>query len=302
VSAPPVPSATATGTAPPATRAVGLVPHRDRPVAHALAQQLTAWLVGSDVEVRVPVALAAAAGLEEYAVDAEGFAPGLDLAISLGGDGTMLYAVQLVYPSPVPLMGVNVGMLGYLSELEPEELEAWIPHLLAGEFEVSPRMMLAVDVESSGPVRGSFYALNEAVIEKLRSGHLIYLDVSINGTAFTSYAADGLIVATPTGSTAYSFSAGGPIASPDLRCIVLTPISPHMLFDRSLVLSEHEEVSFVVSNGRNVALTIDGRELGELCSGDRVTCRVAPEPLRLVSLRPRDFHQILKTKFSLPDR
>ena len=187
--------------------------------------------------------------------------------ISLGGDGTMLYAVQLVYPSPVPLLGVNVGMLGYLSELEPDELEPWMPRLLAGEFEVSERMMLAVDVESAGAVRGSWYALNEAVIEKLRSGHLIYLDVSINGTAFTSYAADGLIVATPTGSTAYSFSAGGPIVSPDLRCIVLTPISPHMLFDRSLVLSEHEEVSFVVSNGRNVALTIDGRELGELVLG-----------------------------------
>ena len=136
--------------------------------------------------------------------------------------------------------------------------------------------MLAVDVESAGAARGTWYALNEAVVEKLRSGHLIYLDVSINGSAFTSYAADGLIVATPTGSTAYSFSAGGPIVSPDLRCIVLTPISPHMLFDRSLVLAEHEEVAFVVSNGRNVALTIDGRELGELCSGDRVRCRVAP--------------------------
>jgi NAD+ kinase len=162
--------------------------------------------------------------------------------------------------------------------------------------------MLAIDVESAGAARGSWYALNEAVVEKLRSGHLIYLDVSINGSAFTSYAADGLIVATPTGSTAYSFSAGGPIASPDLRCLFLTPISPHMLFDRSLVLSEREEVAFVVSNDRNVALTVDGRELGELCSGDSVHCRVAAEPLRLVSVRPRDFHQILKTKFSLPDR
>jgi NAD+ kinase len=284
------------------TRAVGLVPHRDRPLAHALAQQLTAGLVENGVEVRVPAALAPASGLDAYAVEPDDFAPGLDLVISLGGDGTMLYAVQLVYPAPVPLLGVNVGILGYLSELEPEELEPWMPRLLAGEFEVSERMMLAVDVESSGSVRGSWYALNEAVIEKLRSGHLIYLDVSINGSAFTSYAADGLIVATPTGSTAYSFSAGGPIASPDLRCILLTPISPHMLFDRSLVLSEHEEVSFVVSNGRNVALTIDGRELGELCSGDQVRCRVAKEPLRLVSVRRRDFHQILKTKFSLPDR
>ena len=140
------------------------------------------------------------------------------------------------------------------------------------------------------------------MLEKTPSGHTVRLDVQIDGREFTPYAADGLIVATPTGSTAYSFSAGGPIVSPALRCIVLTPISPHMLFDRSLVLAEHEEVAFVVNNGRYVALTIDGRELGELGPGDRVRCRVAPEPLRLVSLRPRDFHQILKTKFSLPDR
>lgn len=286
----------------PQTTAVGLVPHRDRPLAHELAHQTATWLGERGVEVRVPTTLAAAAGLERYAVEPDDFAPGLDLVIPFGGDGTMLYAVQLVYPSPVPLIGVNVGFLGYLTELEPEELPKWMPALLAGEFQVSERMMLAVDVESSGEVRGSWFALNEAVVEKLRSGHLIYLDVSINGTAFTSYAADGLIVATPTGSTAYSFSAGGPIASPDLRCVVLTPISPHMLFDRSLVLAEHEELSFVVTKGRNVALTIDGREVGELCSGDRISCRVAKEPLHLVSVRPRDFHQILKTKFSLPDR
>ncbi len=281
---------------------VGLVPHRERPLALELARRSTAWLVERGAEVRVPADLAAAAGLDAYAADPEGFADGLDLAVSLGGDGTMLYAVQLVYPSPAPLLGVNVGMLGYLSELEPEQFEAWLPKLLAGDFEVSERMMLAVDVTSSAGKGGTWYALNEAVVEKLRSGHLVYLDVSINGTAFTSYAADGLIVATPTGSTAYSFSAGGPIVSPDLRCIMLTPISPHMLFDRSLVLAEHEELVFDVSKGRNVALTIDGRELGELCSGDRIRCRVAPEPLRLVSVRPRDFHQILKTKFSLPDR
>jgi NAD+ kinase len=281
---------------------VGLVPHRDRPVALELAQRSAAWLVDHGIEVRVPAELAAAAALERYATDDEAFAPGLDVAICLGGDGTVLYGVQLVYPSPVPLLGVNVGMLGYLSELEPEELEEWLPRLIAGEFEVSERMMLEVEVTSTGPVHGTWYALNEAVVEKLRAGHLIYLDVSINGSTFTSYAADGLIVATPTGSTAYSFSAGGPIVSPDLRCIAMTPISPHMLFDRSLVLAEHEELAFAVSKGRNVALTIDGRELGELCSGDRIVCRAAPEPLRLVSVRPRDFHQILKTKFSLPDR
>jgi NAD+ kinase len=289
-------------TAAASARSVGLVPHRDRPIAHKLAHRAAAWLADHGHTVRVPAALAAASGLDPYAVDDDGFADGLDLAISLGGDGTMLAAVELVYPAPVPLVGVNVGILGYLTELEPEQLEDWLPRLVAGDFQVSERAMLSIEVESSGAVRGRWYALNEAVVEKLRSGHLIYIDVSINGSVFTSYAADGLIVATPTGSTAYSFSVGGPIMSPDLRCSVLTPISPHMLFDRSLVLSADDEVTLMVSHNRDVSLTIDGRELGELGSGDRVRCRVAAEPLRIVSLRPRDFHQILKTKFSLPDR
>ena len=155
---------------------------------------------------------------------------------------------------------------------------------------------------SAGPTRGTWYGLNEAVIEKQRGGHLIYLDVSINGSAFTTYAADGVIVATPTGSTAYSFSVRGPIVSPALRSLVLTPISPHMLFDRSLVLAEHEELEFVVCSGRPAELTVDGRELGELQPGDRLRCRAAPHPLRLASVHPRDFHQILKSKFALPDR
>jgi NAD+ kinase len=283
-------------------RAVGLVPHRERARAHALAQSSADWLVAQGVEVRVPTADALAAGLDAYAVEPEKFAAGLDLVISFGGDGTMLYTVQLVYPAPVPIIGVNVGQLAYLSEIEPDELEAALPRLVARQFEVSERMVLEVDVESSTGAAGTRYALNEAVLEKQRTGHMIRLDVSINGSQFTSYAADGLIIATPTGTTAYSFSARGPIASPALRCTVLTPISPHMLFDRSLVLEEHEELEFLVCDGRSAELTIDGRELGSLADGDRVRCRAAAEPLRLATIHPRDFHQILKMKFALPDR
>ena len=214
----------------------------------------------------------------------------------------MLGTVRLVYPAPVAVLGVNVGQLGYLSEIEPAELAGTLPRLVAGDYEVSERMMLEIGVEAASTAGGTWYALNEAVLEKQRSGHMIRLEASINGSPFTSYAADGVIVATPTGTTAYSFSAGGPIVAPTLRCTVLTPISPHMLFDRSLVLGEHDELAFVCCDGRSAEITIDGQEIGALQTGDRVACRAAKEPLRLVSLRPRDFHQILKTKFSLPDR
>jgi len=286
----------------PEVRAVGLVPHRDREVAHELARGAAAWFRENGVEVRVPAEEARAARLADLGVDAEGFAKDLDLVISLGGDGTMLHAVDLVYPESVPILGVNVGQLGYLTEVEPDELEASMARLLTGDFSVSERMVLDVRVTSQGPAAGTWFALNEAALEKQRSGHLIRLDVSINGTAFTTYAADGVIVATPTGTTAYSFSVRGPIASPALRCLVLTPVSPHMLFDRSLVLADSEELGFDVCDDRGVVLTLDGRELGQLGAGDRVTCRAAHEPLRLASLRARDFHQVLKAKFDLPDR
>jgi len=287
---------------PHATRTVGLVPHRGRGLAHELARSATGWFQDHGVEVHIPAEEADFVGLAALGVATDTFAAGVDLVVSLGGDGTMLHAVDVVYPAPVPILGVNVGQLGYLTEVEPDELEASIPRLVAGEYAVSERMVLEVQVTSRGPNSGTWFALNEAALEKQRSGHLIRLDVSINGSPFTTYAADGVIVATPTGTTAYSFSVRGPIASPALRCLVLTPVSPHMLFDRSLVLADGEELGFDVCDDRGVVLTIDGRELGELDAGDHIRCAAATEPLRLASLRARDFHQVLKAKFDLPDR
>jgi NAD+ kinase len=283
-------------------KAVGIVPHHERADAHALARHAAAWFTQHGVDVRVPADEAVAASLTHHSARAGAFAEGLDLVVSLGGDGTMLHTVQLVYPCEVPILGVNVGQLGYLTAIEPAELDDALPRLLAGDFRVSERMVLEVVVGSDGPASGTWYALNEAVVEKVLAGHLVRLEVAVNGSPFTTYAADGVIVATPTGSTAYSFSVRGPIASPALRCLLLTPVSPHMLFDRTLLLAADEELELVVSSERPVALTIDGRELGPLVAGDAVTCRAAAAPARIASLAPRDFHQLLRAKFRLPDR
>jgi NAD+ kinase len=285
-----------------ALRAVGLVPHRDRPLAHDLARRSAAWFSERGIEVRVLAEDAPDAGLEELAVDEDAFANGLDLAISLGGDGTMLRTVAVVYETGAAILGVNVGQMGYLTEVEPGDLDVALERLLTGEYEIDERMVLEVVVGSRGPANGRWWALNEAVIEKSRSGRLVRLEVEINGTFFTTYAADGVIIATPTGSTAYSFSARGPIVSPRHRCLLLTPVSPHMLFDRSLVLDEEEELRFTIAEQRNVMLTLDGRELGALDVDDTVTCTGGPKPARIVTFGPRDFHQILKTKFGLSDR
>ncbi|HKA94577.1 MAG TPA: NAD(+)/NADH kinase, partial [Acidimicrobiia bacterium] len=232
----------------------------------------------------------------------EQFAEGLDVAVSLGGDGTMLRTVDIVYEAGVPVLGVNVGDLGYLTEVEPGALDRALERLLAGDYDVAERMALQVDVDSTGPAKGRWWALNEAVLEKAQSGRVTRLDVRINGAFFTTYAADGVIIATPTGSTAYSFSARGPIVSPRLRCLVLTPVSPHMLFDRSLVLDGADELSFVVVDERTVVLTLDGRELGVVETGATIMCTGGPRPARMVTFGPRDFHQILKAKFGLADR
>jgi NAD+ kinase len=280
---------TGAGAAP---KIVGLVTHPNREDANRLADRLAQRLGAGGVDVR----------RWRDGDDVAGFVDDLDLVISLGGDGTMLRTVDLVYESGAPVLGVNVGQLGYLTEVEPEQIERALDRILAGDFTVTERMVLEVTVRSGGPADGRWWALNEAVLEKVKPGRIIRVGVEINGIFFTTYAADGVIVATPTGSTAYSFSARGPIVSPRHRCLLLTPVSPHMLFDRSLVLDADEELRFSVMQPQRAALTIDGLEIGELDCGDTVSCTGGPRPARIVTFGPRDFHQILKAKFGLADR
>jgi NAD+ kinase len=283
-------------------RVVGVVPHPERAKALELTRHAARWLQDHGVEVRVLIEEGDPGELAPLGVAVDEFSKGLDVAISLGGDGTMLRTVDLVYECGAAVLGVNVGQLGYLTEVEPAGFDGALAALLAGEYEIDERMMLDVVVGSSGPAAGRWWALNEAVMEKGLDSRVVRLSVEINGTFFTSYAADGVIVATPTGSTAYSFSARGPIVSPRHWCLLLTPVSPHMLFDRSLVLDAEEELRFTVAEERGVLLTLDGRQLGLLEEGDTVTCTAGPKPARMVTFGARDFHQILKTKFGLADR
>ncbi len=288
-------------------QAVGLVPHPDRVAAHHLAAQTAAALGERGVEVRLPVDAAARAGLDRLGVDRDTFAEGLDLVIALGGDGTMLHAVHLVYPAPVPIIGVNAGRLGYLTTIEAHELSATLPSLLelhrgdGAHFDVAPRMAIAAEIQPpEAPARREF-ALNEVVLEKIESGRLVDIAVEIGGSPFTTYSADGVIIATPTGSTAYAFSVRGPIVSPRHRCMVVAPVAPHMLFDRTLVLGPDEGVTFEVGE-RPVAIAIDGHHGGTLAPATRVCCSAAADPVFIVTRTNRDFHQILREKFVLPDR
>lgn len=278
----------------------GFVLHTERDRAAAITVDLASWLLQRGHDVRVPSTDAARVGLEDHAVAEEHFADGLDVAISLGGDGTMLRTVDMVAEHGIPVIGINVGQLGYLTEVDPDGARMAVKRFLSGAYEIEERMLLSVHI--GGPEPAEHVALNEAVIEKTPSGHTVRLAVSVDGEFFTTYAADGLIVATPTGSTAYSFSARGPIVAPMHRCLVLTPVSPHMLFDRTLVLDPHSTLRLEVVGHRPATVSADGRNLGTLRPGDALTCTASPRTARLVTFGEHDFLAILKTKFGLSDR
>ena len=283
-----------------------LVAHHERVEAAALARQAatwltehghTAWMTPEDAEP-----------LELLDLVSERKPESAGLALSLGGDGTMLRTVKMFDGAGVPIIGVNVGLLGYLTEVEPPALtaalERWDAGSEAGEWRVEERMMLDASLHRSGAAVDTekWTALNEAVVEKQEAGHTVRLLVRIDGATFTSYAADGLIIATPTGSTAYSLSARGPVVSPKHRALLLTPVSPHMLFDRSLVLDPDEQVEIEVIGGRPATLSIDGQSATSLAEGDTVIVGASASVARFVRFGERRFHQILKTKFGLSDR
>jgi NAD+ kinase len=186
--------------------------------------------------------------------------------------------------------------------VEPGELSRSLERFFAGEHRIEERMLLSVRLPQGASEDREWVALNEAVLERTAAGHTVRLGVDLDGDFFTTYEADALIVATPTGSTAYSLSARGPIVAPDHRAILLTPVSPHMLFDRTLVLNADEVVRLEVQGHRPATLSIDGQPVLDLADCEAIECKASPHAARLVSFGTRDFHQILKAKFGLADR
>ena len=281
-----------------------LVAHHDRLEAAPLARQAATWLAEHGHLAWMTPEDAGPLDLLDLVSERKPQSAGL--ALSLGGDGTMLRAVKMLGDAEVPIIGVNIGLLGYLTEVEPPALttalQRWAAGAEAGEWRIEERMMLDATLRRSGAHAETWTALNEAVVEKQEAGHTVRLLVRIDGAVFTSYAADGLIVATPTGSTAYSLSARGPVVSPKHRALLLTPVSPHMLFDRSLVLDPDEHVDIEIIGHRPATLSIDGQTAASLAEGDTLAVQASASVARFVRFGERRFHQILKTKFGLADR
>jgi NAD+ kinase len=289
-------------TAPPERpRRVGVVGHSSYATLHEALTRLQRFAAGAGVslvfEDRLLAQVPGGARLDPAA-------PGeLDLLLTLGGDGTLLRGARMVISAGVPLLGINLGHLGFLTSASPDEMEEALRKWLAGEFEVDRRMALEVyAVDAEGRPGHRHLALNEAVIHKGGAARVIRLHVSGRRDEVGSYSADGIILATPTGSTAYSLSAGGPIVSPTVDCIIATPICPHTLGVRPLVLPADESVSVeVLSATSELMLTLDGQDSERLSAGQRVVVHRAPEPVRLVRFAGQSFFSTLRRKLRWGD-
>ncbi|HJQ77066.1 MAG TPA: NAD(+)/NADH kinase [Acidimicrobiia bacterium] len=217
-----------------------------------------------------------------------------DMVLAVGGDGTMLAAVHSALRWDVPVLGFNLGTLGFLTEADPDEVEQVVGRLVEGDFEIEERLTVSAST-GNDPLIG----INDVVVEKVDSTRLISLEVVIDGTLFTTYRADGLIVATPTGSTAYSFSAGGPIIDPRVDALVLTPVASHSLFDRPMAIPADSTITATVTRDRPVRVNVDKSALGPLGEGDTVTIRKGPKPARFVTFGGPTFPGLVREKFGL---
>ena len=275
-------------------KAAGFVVHPARETAMAAAKRLSQWFDDRDVEVRW---FDPANGDDRMAAQ---FAGGLDLILSVGGDGTFLRAAHVASAVGCPVLGVKVGRVGFLTEVEPEEAPPLLELVATGGARIEERLAVLARPESDD--FAPQWALNEVIVEKRARHRLVRLALYVGDVYVTTLSADGVIVATPTGSTAYSFSAGGPIVTPAIPCLLVTPVAPHMVFDRTLVIGAGDRVHVEVVGDEPGLISADGRESLELPIGSRVRIGAAPNPARLVRRHDAPaFHALVREKFGLPD-
>ena len=222
--------------------------------------------------------------------------PNLDLIVTFGGDGTILRAARMAALHGTPILSVNLGRFGFLAEAQPDEVAKVMDRVLSGDYWLEERSMLHAELLRQGELEGAFEALNDVVVGHSTISRVVRLGAFVDGEHLANYVADGLIVATPTGSTAYSLAAGGPILHPSLRDILLTPIAAHRALERSLVLPAESVIEIRLSTEYSAVLTIDGQIETELVDGDRISVSVSPYICRLVRTQPTSYfgHNLLE--------
>jgi NAD+ kinase len=267
------------------------------PRAHGAVRKLSKWLAARGKKVLLDERTASDLGMDGVA--SKDLPSLVDMVIVLGGDGTLLSAARLVADSKknVPIFGVNLGSLGFMAEVSLDELYANLEKALAGKLQAEERMMLTAGVIRKGKKITEYSVLNDAVISKGAIARMVSLEVSVGDDYLTSIRADGLILATPTGSTAYSLSAGGPIIHPALQCFVVTPICPHTLSNRPIAIPDSSIVRVkLVSRSEGVSLSLDGQVVSPLRLNDIVEVKKAKYRVRLIKHPTKNYYEILRTK------
>jgi len=272
---------------------------RSEPAAR-VAPTLVKWLAERGVEVRCDPEtasyLARGTGTESGGIPRDHVPEGAQLLIVLGGDGTLLSAARALQGRDIPLFAVNLGNLGFLTAITVEELCPQLERVLAGDYRVSRRRMLHAELWRGGQLAGAYEALNDITLAKADIARIIDLEVHVNDHFMCLYKADGLIVSTPTGSTAYSLSAGGPIMVPEVAALCITPICPHMLTNRPVIVPDEAVIQITIGGDNATYLTVDGQVGEQLHKGDRVVCRRSEHTVQLIRPGGVRFFDVLREK------
>ena len=275
---------------------IGILAKLDKQEALDVAKKLIAWLEDKKVEAFVDTVLADKIGYKK-GVDRKKIPSMVEMLVVLGGDGTLLSAARIVGTKEIPILGVNLGSLGFLTEITLDELYSVLEKILQGTFETNERMMLSVTVTRWGEEIGQYSGLNEAVINKGTWTKIIDLETWINDEYINTYRADGLIIATPTGSTAYSLSAGGPIIYPSIHSIAISPICSYTMTNRPIVVPDDVTVKVILKTPESDAqLTLDGQVRCPLKVGDAVEVKKAESHIYLIKSPTKSYYEVLKSK------
>jgi NAD+ kinase len=286
-------------------RSVLLVCHTGRAAAVEAAREIAGFLAAAGMEVRVLRDESAALAIDGAAVVPAGpeGAADVEAVVVLGGDGTLLRAAELARHTGAPLLGVNLGHVGFLAEAEPRDLANIARRLAERDYDVEERLTLDVEVNVSGEVIWSDWALNEAAVEKSSRERMMEVLIEIDGRPLSRFGCDGVVMATSTGSTAYAFSAGGPVIWPDVQALLIVPLNAHALFSRSVVVSPSSTLAVEILGTEPVGVVwCDGRRGTELPPGARIEARGSERRLRLARLNLAPFSDRLVAKFGLPVR
>lgn len=275
---------------------IGVVVNPHRSNIASMAKELVGWLMDKGCKVWIEEDAALAVGQPDLATPATELGNKVNLLIALGGDGTLLYAAHLISKKDTPILGVNLGSLGFLTGVPKDELYEVLSHILEDRFEYDRRMMLKAEVLRGESSILSYEALNDVTIHMGEIARMITLDISIEGEYLGTYAADGVVVATPTGSTAYSLSAGGPILNSGMEALILTPICPHTLSIRPMVIPANHSIEIVLKDcTQDAILTVDGQKGFSLKQGDRILFSKAKNPLQLIK-SSKSFYELVRVK------